>query len=118
MSTDETPPEGAPEFPNPSQGSKPSAWDKLRARWPQALKGPVAIPLAILITLALGAAIGAFHGFGIVQLGLPPFIMLNRPRTSTSTTSPMTRSVATVVKLDMPCIAFVLIIQSSARMNR
>ena len=35
----------------------------------------VPIVLAILLTLAMGAAIGTFHGFGIVQLGLPPFIM-------------------------------------------
>ena len=33
------------------------------------------IPAAIGITLLFGVAIGAFHGFGIVQLGLPPFIM-------------------------------------------
>jgi len=39
------------------------------------LKAEVSIPLAILLTLAMGAAIGVFHGFGIVQLGLPPFIM-------------------------------------------
>ena len=39
------------------------------------LKAQVAIPVAVLLTLAMGAAIGAFHGFGIVQLGLPPFIM-------------------------------------------
>jgi len=32
------------------------------------------IPLAILATLALGVAIGLFHGFAIVRLGLPPFI--------------------------------------------
>jgi ribose transport system permease protein len=30
---------------------------------------------AILITLAFGFAIGAFHAFGITKLGLPPFIM-------------------------------------------
>nr|WP_131113740.1 ABC transporter permease [Lichenihabitans psoromatis] len=30
---------------------------------------------AILLTLCVGAAIGAFHGFGITTLGLPPFIM-------------------------------------------
>lgn len=30
---------------------------------------------AVLLTLLLGAAIGAFHGFGIVQMGLPPFII-------------------------------------------
>ena len=28
-----------------------------------------------LITLLLGVAIGAFHGFGIVRMGLPPFII-------------------------------------------
>jgi len=31
--------------------------------------------LAILATLAIGLGIGLFHAFGIVQLGLPPFIM-------------------------------------------
>ena len=35
----------------------------------------VGIAAAILLTLLLGLAIGAFHAFGIVQLGLPPFIM-------------------------------------------
>jgi ribose transport system permease protein len=30
---------------------------------------------ACLITLAIGVAIGLFHGFGIVRLGLPPFII-------------------------------------------
>ena len=30
---------------------------------------------AIALTVLMGIAIGAFHGFGIVQLGLPPFIM-------------------------------------------
>jgi ribose transport system permease protein len=39
------------------------------------LKAEMSIPVAILLTLAAGAAIGVFHGFGIVQLGLPPFIM-------------------------------------------
>ena len=39
------------------------------------LKAQVAIPLAIALTLLMGAAIGAFHGFGIITLGLPPFIM-------------------------------------------
>lgn len=33
------------------------------------------IEAAVMLTLLLGMAIGAFHGFGIVQLGLPPFIM-------------------------------------------
>jgi ribose transport system permease protein len=39
----------------------------LGADWP--------IWLAILATLGIGLAIGIFHAFGIVQLGLPPFIM-------------------------------------------
>ena len=30
---------------------------------------------AILLTLGIGLIIGAFHGFGITKLGLPPFIM-------------------------------------------
>lgn len=33
------------------------------------------IGASVMLTLLLGMAIGAFHGFGIVQLGLPPFIM-------------------------------------------
>jgi ribose transport system permease protein len=31
--------------------------------------------LALLTTLAIGAAIGLFHAFGVIRLGLPPFIM-------------------------------------------
>jgi ribose transport system permease protein len=31
--------------------------------------------LAVIATLGIGLAIGLFHAFGIVQLGLPPFIM-------------------------------------------
>jgi ribose transport system permease protein len=34
-----------------------------------------AIWIAVIITLAVGLAIGIFHGFGITRLGLPPFIM-------------------------------------------
>ncbi|MGH6760556.1 MAG: ABC transporter permease [Phyllobacterium sp.] len=30
---------------------------------------------AVLLTLLLGVAIGLFHGFGIVKMGLPPFII-------------------------------------------
>ena len=30
---------------------------------------------AIAISLLIGVAIGLFHGFGVVQMGLPPFIM-------------------------------------------
>lgn len=33
------------------------------------------IAAAVALTVLMGIAIGAFHGFGIVQLGLPPFIM-------------------------------------------
>lgn len=35
----------------------------------------VPIAIAILITLLVGVAIGLFHGFGIVKMGLPPFII-------------------------------------------
>lgn len=31
--------------------------------------------LAILVTLLVGVGIGMFHGFGIVKMGLPPFII-------------------------------------------
>ena len=30
---------------------------------------------AVAISLLIGVAIGLFHGFGVVQMGLPPFIM-------------------------------------------
>jgi ribose transport system permease protein len=33
------------------------------------------ISVAILVTLAIGLGIGLFHGFSIVRLGLPPFIV-------------------------------------------
>ena len=35
----------------------------------------VPFPLAVVLTLLLGAAIGVYHGFGVYNLGLPPFIM-------------------------------------------
>ncbi len=35
----------------------------------------VPVFLAILLTLLVGVAIGMFHGFGIVKMGLPPFII-------------------------------------------
>ena len=35
----------------------------------------VSIWCAILASLALGMAIGAFHAFGVVKMGLPPFII-------------------------------------------
>ena len=35
----------------------------------------VPVILAILITLLVGVVIGLFHGFGIVKMGLPPFII-------------------------------------------
>lgn len=39
------------------------------------LQQDMPIWLAILATLGIGLGIGLFHAFGIVQLGLPPFIM-------------------------------------------
>jgi ribose transport system permease protein len=33
------------------------------------------IPGAVIATLLIGFCIGLFHGFGVVQMGLPPFIM-------------------------------------------
>jgi ribose transport system permease protein len=31
--------------------------------------------IAVVLTLAIGVAIGSFHAFGVTRLGLPPFIM-------------------------------------------
>ncbi|MBP2447589.1 ABC transporter permease [Rhizobium leguminosarum] len=39
------------------------------------LQAGVPIWGAIVLTLLIGVAIGAFHGFGIVHMGLPPFII-------------------------------------------
>ena len=39
------------------------------------MQANVPIPLAVVITLLVGVAIGLFHGFGVLRLGLPPFIM-------------------------------------------
>jgi ribose transport system permease protein len=39
------------------------------------LQAGLPIWLAILLTLLLGVAIGAFHAFGIVRMGMPPFII-------------------------------------------
>ncbi|MEK1892147.1 MAG: ABC transporter permease [Rhizobium sp.] len=39
------------------------------------LQAGVPVWASILITLLIGVAIGAFHGFGIVKMGLPPFII-------------------------------------------
>ncbi|WP_454848059.1 ABC transporter permease [Rhizobium binxianense] len=39
------------------------------------LQAGVPVWAAILITLLFGVVIGAFHGFGIVRMGLPPFII-------------------------------------------
>jgi ribose transport system permease protein len=39
------------------------------------LKAGVPIWGSVALTLAMGVAIGAFHAFGIISLGLPPFIM-------------------------------------------
>ncbi len=39
------------------------------------LKADTPIWMALLLTLGVGAAIGVFNAFGVIQLGLPPFIM-------------------------------------------
>ncbi len=39
------------------------------------LQAGVPLWASILLTLLIGVAIGAFHGFGIVRMGLPPFII-------------------------------------------
>lgn len=39
------------------------------------IQNDVPVALAILVTLLGGAGIGAFHAFGIVRMGLPPFII-------------------------------------------
>lgn len=39
------------------------------------IQAGVPTPVAILITLLVGAGIGMFHGFGITKMGLPPFII-------------------------------------------
>ena len=39
------------------------------------LQAGLSLPLAILLTLLLGALIGVYHGFGVYNLGLPPFII-------------------------------------------
>jgi ribose transport system permease protein len=42
---------------------------------PEAAANVIGIWIAILAALLLGMAIGAFHAFGVVQMGLPPFII-------------------------------------------
>jgi ribose transport system permease protein len=39
------------------------------------LQAGVPLWIAIALTLVMGVAIGVFHGFGIVRMGLPPFII-------------------------------------------
>lgn len=39
------------------------------------LQAGVPLWASIILTLLMGVAIGAFHGFGIVRMGLPPFII-------------------------------------------
>ena len=46
----------------------------INAGWP--------IWIAVLATLLVGVAIGLFHGFGIVKMGLPPFIITLATMTS------------------------------------
>jgi ribose transport system permease protein len=40
-----------------------------------ALKAGLPIAVSILLTLVVGAVIGMFNAFGVIRLGLPPFIM-------------------------------------------
>ena len=39
------------------------------------LQAHVPVSVAIVLTLLVGVAIGMFHAFGVIRLGLPPFIM-------------------------------------------
>ncbi|MEO9613602.1 MAG: ABC transporter permease [Nitratireductor sp.] len=39
------------------------------------LKAGLPIWLAVFITMGIGPVVGAFHAFGILRMGLPPFIM-------------------------------------------
>jgi ribose transport system permease protein len=39
------------------------------------IQAGVPLWLSIILTLLMGVAIGMFHGFGIVRMGLPPFII-------------------------------------------
>lgn len=39
------------------------------------LKAGVPISVSILLTMAIGPIVGAFHAFGIIRMKLPPFIM-------------------------------------------
>ena len=39
------------------------------------IQAGVPLWLSIVLTLLMGVAIGVFHGFGIVRMGLPPFII-------------------------------------------
>lgn len=41
----------------------------------EAAGGVIGIWVAIIISLLIGMAIGAFHAFGVVKMGLPPFII-------------------------------------------
>jgi ribose transport system permease protein len=42
---------------------------------PDWLAGGIGIWIAIILSLAVAVAIGAFHAFGVVRMGLPPFII-------------------------------------------
>jgi len=58
------------------QGIAPGIADTLSAiGLPAAASNVVALWIVILASLLLGMAIGAFHAFGVVQMGLPPFII-------------------------------------------
>jgi ribose transport system permease protein len=43
--------------------------------FPAGLAGGIGIWIAILLSLCVAIAIGAFHAFGVVRMGLPPFII-------------------------------------------
>src|SRR3954471_11133190 len=39
------------------------------------IQSGIPVPLAIVATLLVGLGIGCFHAFGIIKMGLPPFII-------------------------------------------
>ncbi|MCP8937910.1 ABC transporter permease [Alsobacter sp. SYSU M60028] len=51
-----------------------TAW-LVGAGLPESIANGVALWIMILASLLLGAGIGAFHAFGVVKMGLPPFII-------------------------------------------
>jgi ribose transport system permease protein len=58
------------------QGMVPVIGDTLTGvGFPDWLAGGIGIWIAILLSLLVAVAIGAFHAFGVVRMGLPPFII-------------------------------------------